>query len=179
MDNYNINDFEERLQGTLVEYLLDCNLHEVASLLVDAQVVIVAGLNYFEAVIIDVPPSVYNFLLNNEKIKTTIIEAIETVGKGHFADGNGNLAKKYEVRFRMKLVEVKPGWKEVIRDIIINFKDPNQGVISEKMALKRGNKPLFYNEMKFASQSEIRIAQQLEVNKVLFFPLPLAVRNDT
>jgi len=33
--------------------------------------------------------------------------------------------------------------------------------------------------MKFASQSEIRIAQELERRKILFFPLPLAVRADT
>jgi len=33
--------------------------------------------------------------------------------------------------------------------------------------------------MKFASQSEIRIAQELERHKVLFFPLPLAVRADS
>lgn len=36
---------------------------------------------------------------------------------------------------------------------------------------------LQWNEV--SSQSEIRIAQQLEVKKVLFFPLPLAVRNDS
>ena len=33
--------------------------------------------------------------------------------------------------------------------------------------------------MKFASQSEIRIAQELEARRILFFPLPLAVRADT
>jgi hypothetical protein len=33
--------------------------------------------------------------------------------------------------------------------------------------------------MKLASQSEIRIAQELESRKVLFFPLPLAVRAET
>jgi hypothetical protein len=33
--------------------------------------------------------------------------------------------------------------------------------------------------MKFASASEIRIAQELERLKVLFFPLPLAVRAET
>lgn len=173
------NKFEEKLHGTLIEYLLDCNMHEIASVLVDASILIDAGLNYFEAVIVDVPPQVYNFLISNEHIKTTIKEAISTVGEGHFADGNGNLAKNYEVKFRMKLIEVKEGWREIIKSTIINYKDANQGLVSEKMALKRGSKPLLYNEMKFASQSEIRIAQQLEFKKVLFFPLPLAVRNDT
>ena len=33
--------------------------------------------------------------------------------------------------------------------------------------------------MRFASRSEIRIAQELEERRVLFFPLPLAVRTDT
>jgi hypothetical protein len=38
---------------------------------------------------------------------------------------------------------------------------------------------LTYNEASYASQSEIRIAQELEQRKVLFFPLALAVRADT
>ena len=33
--------------------------------------------------------------------------------------------------------------------------------------------------MKFGSRSEVRIAQELESRRVLFFPLPLAVRSDT
>ena len=33
--------------------------------------------------------------------------------------------------------------------------------------------------MKFASKTEIRIAQELENRKILFFPLPLAVRAET
>jgi hypothetical protein len=39
--------------------------------------------------------------------------------------------------------------------------------------------PYVYNEMKFASQSEIRIAQEFEARYILFFPLPLAVRSET
>ena len=45
--------------------------------------------------------------------------------------------------------------------------------------MDRGKAIIPYNEMKFASQSEIRIAQELERRKVLFFPLALAVRADT
>jgi len=174
-----MDSFEERLHRTVIDYLLDCNMHEIASLLIDAELIIVAGLNYFEAVIVDLPPNVFNFLISSENLKTVIKEAISTVGEGHLADGNGNLAKNYEIKFRIKLIDVNEGWKEVIRNLIINFKDPNQGIVSEKTAIRRGGKPLVYNEMKFASHSEIRIAQQLEVKKVLFFPLPLAVRNET
>ncbi len=54
-----------------------------------------------------------------------------------------------------------------------------QALISEKVALKDGKQIYAYNEMKFASRSEIRIAQELETRKVLFFPLPLGVRADT
>jgi hypothetical protein len=45
---------------------------------------------------------------------------------------------------------------------------------------KREGRTLYvYNEMKFASQSEIRIAQEFENRKVLFFPLAVAVRAET
>jgi hypothetical protein len=44
---------------------------------------------------------------------------------------------------------------------------------------KKEKNILIYNEMKFASKTEIRIAQELENHKILFFPLPLAVRAET
>jgi hypothetical protein len=38
---------------------------------------------------------------------------------------------------------------------------------------------LFSRTTKFASKAEISIAQELEERRILFFPLPLAVRSDT
>ncbi len=174
-----MEEFEAKLHRTLIEYLVDCELQETAALLIDASIEVRSGLNYFDGVIIDLPPSVYNFLIHNEKTRSIIKSAIQFVGEGHLEDGNGTPAVDYPIDFRIKLMEVKEGWKNVVRNIILNYKDPNQAIISEKVMMRKNRKPLVYNEMKFASQSEVRIAQQLEISKVLFFPLPLAVRNDT
>lgn len=141
--------FEERLHRTLIDYLIDCDLHETAALLIDAEIQIHSDLAFVEAIVIDLPPAVYNFLVRNDKIKNTIKSAIAVVGEGHITDGNGNPHDNYEVKFRMKLLEVNEGWKDIVRNVILNYKNPNQGIISEKALLKKGCKPLIYNEMKF------------------------------
>lgn len=175
-----MEEFEAKLHRTLIEYLIDCELQETAALLIDASIIIDTGRDFSDPliVIVDLPPSVYNFLIRNDKVRDTIKSAINVIGEGHFYH-NGEPAVDYLINFRIKLIEVKEGWKDIVRNIILNYKDPNQAIISEKVMARKGGKPLVYNEMKFASQSEVRIAQQLEVSKVLFFPLPLAVRNDT
>jgi len=63
--------------------------------------------------------------------------------------------------------------------LIVNAKDSNQAIVTEKVFSREKKQVYLYNEMKFASQAEIRIAQEFERRKILFFPLPLAVRNDT
>jgi hypothetical protein len=63
--------------------------------------------------------------------------------------------------------------------MIVNAKDANQGIVTEKLFSRKKQQLYFYNEMKFGSQAEIRIAQEFERRKVLFFPLPLAVRAET
>ena len=67
----------------------------------------------------------------------------------------------------------------LIKEQIVNAKDSNQGLISEKVFARKRKQVYQYNELKFASQSEIRIAQELEKRNALFFPLAVAVRNDT
>jgi hypothetical protein len=47
------------------------------------------------------------------------------------------------------------------------------------MAAKNGRPVHVWNELRYASASEIRIAQELEARKVLFFPLAVAVRGAT
>lgn len=81
--------------------------------------------------------------------------------------------------YRVKLIDVDEGWQEVVRRQIVSSSPVNQGNITEKLFARDEKDVLTYNEMKFASRSEIRIAQELERKKLLFFPLPLAVRADT
>ena len=100
---------------------------------------------------------------------------------GHLEDRGGNIIPAVDivVHFRMRILDIEDGWREKIKEQIVNAKDTNQAVITGKVFTREKKQVLEYNEIKFASQSEIRIAQELERRKTLFFPLPLAVGNDT
>ena len=86
---------------------------------------------------------------------------------------------KIRVGFRRKRIEVDQGWKEKVRAIILHAQAPNQGARTDQVFAEKGHQPLLYQEMKFGSISEDRIAQELASRRVLFFPLPLAVRSET
>jgi hypothetical protein len=80
----------------------------------------------------------------------------------------------------MRLLPVADqGWEEEMKSLIMKFKGSNQGLVSELMAAKDGRPIHTWNELKYASASEIRIAQELEKRRVLFFPLAVAVRAET
>ena len=84
------------------------------------------------------------------------------------------------IEFRIKLLDVEENWQQKVKELIVNAKDSNQAIVTEKVFARDNNKNvLLYNEMKFGSQAEIRIAQEFERRQVLFFPLPLAVRRNT
>lgn len=83
------------------------------------------------------------------------------------------------IEFRAKLLELENDWKDVVKELIANAKITNQGTITEKVYSRERKQVISYNEMKFVSQSEVRIAQELERRRVLFFPLPLAIRAET
>ncbi len=172
-----MNELEHKLLRTTVAYLIEWNFHEIASLLVESELSLNWDYsnNYVEEYIIDLPISTHNIVDKNEYFKNTISKAINKVGDKHLS----NLSCEISVGFRIKLIDFEENWKEKVKEIISNFKDPNQGNITEIVFRKNNKVPYIYNEMKFASKSEIRIAQELEEKKVLFFPLPLAVRADT
>jgi hypothetical protein len=177
---------EKRLHRTWVQALLEYGFPELAAIAIDTDITIASKTyeNFNEYV--DIPEairlsvslsSIDFFKVNDEIIKKIIFEVCE----GNIYDSRGNLVKKdkLEVTFRIALIDAEEGWEKITRRLIIESQDPNQGVITEKAFAKRGQRPHIYNEMKFGSKSEIRIAQELESRKVLFFPLPLAVRCDT
>ncbi|EDN71563.1 conserved hypothetical protein [Beggiatoa sp. PS] len=115
----------------------------------------------------------------NETYQQILINCLAFVVKGRICDQNGNEKEHPHFEFRIKLLNVEEGWKEIIRELIANDKNSNQASITELMFKREHKETCFYNSIKFASQSEIRIAQALEQRRVLFFPLPLAVRYDT
>jgi len=130
-------------------------------------------------IIVDLPPSSALYLSNNAKYQQTIESTLKRVAQGHLSDRNGNAITDPNLEFRVRLTDTEENWREVVKELVANAKDPNQGVLTEKIFARTGKQPFVYNEMKFASQSEIRIAQEFERRKVLFFPLPLAIRAGT
>ncbi len=104
--------------------------------------------------------------------------AMRNVATGHLSNQEGNL-DEYPIEFRMKLSDVDGDWKSIVRSMILNYKGSNQALISDICAARDGRPVQTYNELKYASKTEIKIAMELEARKVLFFPLAVGVKAET
>ena len=164
-----MNKLENQLLQTTIAYLIEWNLHDVASLLVESELKLTQNIhgfeNYLEEVIIDLPISTYNIVEKSDRFKNAISRALNKIACGHFS----NQGADFPVIFRIKLINIEENWKEKVKELISNFKDPNQGVLTEKIFKREGKAPILYNEMKFGSKSEIRIAEELEEKRFYFF----------
>lgn len=174
-----MTDFEAKLHWTWVQYLVEAGHRELASAMLDATLSMLQSGFDFHGIAIDIPVSAYPLIQADQGVKATLRNTLELMSAGYISDQNGNDIGNPTIEFRVKLMEVDEDWKAVVRDLIVNRKDGNQGVVSSLMASKRNESPITYNEMRFASKSEVRIAQEFEKRRVLFFPLPLAVRAET
>ena len=81
-------------------------------------------------------------------------------------------------------IEFKPDeyLKPVNVGLLFFNKSPDsffRGAITEIVFAREKKDPILYNGLKFASQTEVRIAQELILRKVLFFPLAVGVRAET
>lgn len=170
--------FLERIHRTWLTMLIEANYREVAALLADAEITI-EQTQWSEVLWLELPHSAFLMAKNDDAVRNTIESTLSLVCEGYCFDQNDNKISSFQPEYRLKLLELSPDWRDVIKNLIANAKDPNQGYVTELMFRKRSQPVVPYNEMKFGSQSEIRIAQELERRKVLFFPLPLAVRADT
>ncbi len=171
-----MEEFDARLHRTWVQYLVESNFREVAALVIDGDIDYRSSgkVNVADDVYAGLPPSAYQFAMNDVHIREVMTKTLADV-----AEAQTYFYKGVNIYFRMKLLDIEPEWKDVVREMIVNSKDGNQGSISEKLFNRKHKQVLIYNEMKFASQTEVRIAQELEARQILFFPLPLAVRADT
>jgi hypothetical protein len=171
-----------RLQRTWLSLLIEGNYAEVAALVVDSELTVqedrYGGHTSFS---IGLTSVAYPMVINDANIKKIILETLQAVATGRFYDQNGVLREPSEitVEYQIKLLDVEENWQEKVKEMIVNTKNSNQGVVTEKVFTREKKSVYLYNEMKFGSQAEIRIAQELEARKVLFFPLPLAIRQDT
>jgi hypothetical protein len=173
-----MNDYEQQLHRTWVQMLAEQGHREAAAVAIDSEVEIVHSGFDPHSLAINVAPSGYGIVQADNHLRSVLELNLLDLAYGRIEDQNGNQVD-VPVVFRVKLLEVEDDWQNVVRSMIANASDPNQAVVTEKVGMRDGRQPLLYNEMKFGSKSEIRIAQELEARKVLFFPLPFAVRAET
>lgn len=174
---------EEKIHRTWLELLIESDQRDIAAIAVETDVEVVqvqirrpGALVYGNgAVVLHLPVSLYHLVKSNWHIESAIWDTIINVVEGHLDVAVAEA--KFELR--VKLQEPEEEWKNVVRRLIARKIDPNQGTISELMLPKQAMEPVIHNGMKFASKTEIKIAMELEARRVLFFPLPLAVRAET
>jgi hypothetical protein len=174
-----MNELEAKLHRTWVQLLIDNGYPEIAAIALETQVNVLYY-NYDPySIVFSCPTFAWIYVNNNEQIKKIMEYAMITVSLGNIQGDNGYPVNDLPLMYRVKLVEVEEGWQNIVKNLIANSQNPNQAVVTEKVFSKKERNILIYNEMKFASKTEIRIAQELENRKILFFPLPLAVRAET
>lgn len=172
-----MGSYEDDLHRTLVQLLIDTGQKELAAAMIDGAVDQRTDHNgYPMAVVVDIPSSAYDLISGNELLKKSLVKAVNVLMIGRWerdpSDG-------VDITLRVKLLSGQKGWQQVARDMIINYKGNNQAAISKKIFRREGKELLTYNEVGYASQSEIRIAQELEQREMLFFPLAVGIRADT
>ena len=177
-----IEELQAKLHRTWLHLLTETNDSETAMLVIDSELAIVqdsyGGRRGFT---LNLAALAYSHITTDVKVQQRIEGTLRAVAKGRFFDQNGNLVAPEDIaiEYQIKLLEIEPDWQRMVRELIVNAKNSNQGNITEKVFTRHKKAVIPYNEMKFGSQSEVRIAQELEEEKILFFPLPLAVRHLT
>ena len=176
-----MDELAERLHRSWLELLLAGNYNEIAALVVEGEFSIHSSRSHQQVLYVEIPPASYPYIAADPNIRQIMETTAGVVATGYLYDDNGNLLESdaIKVEFRIKLLETEANWRDKVKELIVNAKDSNQGIVTEKVFARNKKSVIHYNEMKFGSQSEVRIAQELESRKVLFFPLPLAVRKDT
>ncbi len=182
-----MDEREAQIHRTWVQLIVDNNFKDIAAIAIDCELEIsgydVEDFGEFRridtAILIDIPTEIYSFVKNNERAKSIMERSLLAICNGRFEFYDYGKKVENPISFRVKLIEIDGDWKNLTRTLILGEGISNQGEITELMFAKKGKTPYVYNEIKFASQSEIRIAQEFESQGVLFFPLPLAVRAET
>ncbi|WP_437784489.1 hypothetical protein [Sorangium sp. So ce1097] len=155
-------------------------MRELAALIVDAELAVDSDdWGNDRGLFVDLPTAAYGYVTSDPATRRDLERTLKTIAKGHLTSQSGAPIGDFPVEFRVKLLDLEDDWRAIVKDLIVNTKDANQGEITEKAFVRRKRHPLVYNEMKFGSRAEIRVAQELEKRSVLFFPLPLAVRHET
>ena len=171
------NRLVKQIKHAAIEMLILQDHADTARLLMDAEFILHPDQSgHEEYFFISLPPTLFG--LFDKRHQNAAIAAIQSVSSGHLTDWNG---RYYEpgVAFRTQLSDPDPDWEAKTKALLAQGGATNQGAISELVKQRRGEEMLTYHELKFASASEIRIAQELEKRGVLFFPLAVGVVSET
>jgi hypothetical protein len=183
-----MDELESRLHKTWVASLVEFDFRELAAIVIDFKVRLIENSYdtsygeyiFTDSIVLDIP--IFSYQIAQENIDL-LKKTLSGICHGHIFVGSGDRFNTNEdelnIIFCVDLLDVEEDWQKITKRLIIESRNPNQGVITEKIFGRKGRSILEYNEMKFGSKSEIRIAQELEERNVLFFPLPLAVRKET
>jgi hypothetical protein len=175
------DNFLESLHRTWIQLLLDNNYKDLASIAIDVHLTISRMRTEYDEwsydrIDLEIPHEYHDFIVKSKSYKDIIENTLKEVAYDYLdRDPNNDIP----IWIKRQLLPIEEDWRDKVREIIINSKASNQGAITEKLFARSRKQPIVYQEMKFGSQSEVRIAQELESRRVLFFPLPLAVRSDT
>src|SRR5262249_29119215 len=124
----------DRFHRTLVQYLIDNRHPEAAAAIIDGGVSMYYRGSEAEPCYIDIPPTAYALVADDEDLQSVLRRGLRSVTYGHLKDVRGDDLEDISIAFRMKTLEVEEGWKEIARDLIVQYKGSNQGLISETLA---------------------------------------------
>jgi hypothetical protein len=198
-----MNELEQRIHRTWVQLLVDEDCKQATAIAVDSDlhlryignqrfVIDEQGtMQWFSVVEVTfhIPTSSKSLVNNDQSIKDVMEYAASEILQDRILFLEVAIDNEYEWQdvkaeliqyaYTTKLLEIEPDWQSAIKKSVVGRGIANQGNITEKAFARENKEVITYNEMKFGSRTEIRIAQEFERRKILFFPLPLAVRADT
>lgn len=167
----------DTIKRTATQMMLWRERPDLAAVLVECEFRLVEY-NHNDEVRIYMPAQHQVLLKTKEGSLALIREVVQGVCEGNIFDQNGRYYQP-PVTFITRLIETDPGWEEVIKATVAQAGITNQGFVTELMFRRRGQDPILHGELKFGSQTEVRIAQEFEARKVLFFPLAVGVKAET
>jgi hypothetical protein len=170
---------DQQLHASAIQFLIDGGDEEAASILLSCNPTCAYRHDSFVGIAVDItlrtPRPVYLFLKtamdardtrsdcwkvdapSEEKILSLIEDAFRAVLPGGIGLGH--------IEARAALIEINPEWREEFIDALRGTDIHNQGIpLSQEKLLHP------WNNLRFRSQTEIRIAEALERAQVLFFP---------
>lgn len=127
---------------------------------------------------VSVPVQYLEMFSATSDVTEIVYDLVRQISRGHTFDRRG-FAYNLHTIFNGQLLPLDEAWEEVVKAQIAQGQATNQGLVTEAAFRRNGRDPVMYGELKFGSKTEVRIAQEFESRKVLFFPLAVAVKAET